>query len=172
MTALEQVIILNHIFFIEYGFKGDSSHFHAPDNSIITDVIDSRKGNPLSLSVLYSIIAQRLKIPIYGVNLPKHFVLAYVDEDNVLGILTGETQKEQNVLFYINAFSKGVVFDKNDIDEFLVHLNLPQKDKYYAPCSNSDMIKRMLVNLRYSYAKRDKRARVEELDQMIEAMNR
>lgn len=171
LTALEQVKILNHIFFHEYGFKGDSHHFHAPENSIITDVIDSRKGNPLSLSVIYSIVAQRLKIPVYGVNLPKHFVLAYVDQDNLLGILTGENQTEQNVLFYINAFSKGVVFDKNDIDEFLVHLNLPQKEKYYAPCSNSDMIKRMLVNLRYSYAKRENRERVEELDRLIEVLN-
>jgi regulator of sirC expression with transglutaminase-like and TPR domain len=80
LTAMEKVKIINHILFDVHQFSGNIANYHAPQNSFINSVLETKKGNPVSLGILYMIIAQELQIPIYGVNLPEHFIVAYVDE--------------------------------------------------------------------------------------------
>ncbi|MDH4472617.1 MAG: transglutaminase-like domain-containing protein [Fluviicola sp.] len=145
MTAFETIRVLNNVFFGSYGFTGNSKNYNSPTNSYINTVIETRKGNPLSLSILYSIVAQQLELPIYGVNLPNHFILAYMDEFGANQYLSNAN--EYGVLFYVNAFSKGSIFQKEDIHQFLDGLNLPHNRDYYEPCSNSAIIRRMITNL-------------------------
>ena len=163
-TAFEIVKIFNHVLFDLCGFKPSKSNFHAPQNSYINLVLKHKKGNPLSLSILYSIIAQRLEIPIYGVNLPNQFVLGYMDENQTLKMLDANSDK--SVLFYINPFSKGRIFDSNEIEGYLRSLNLPLKNNYIEPCSNTDILKRMLKNLSYSYKKVGETDKVNELQEL------
>lgn len=158
-TAFEIVKIFNHVIFDICGFQSSKSDFYAAENSYINQVISSKKGNPLSLSILYSVIAQRLQIPIYGVNLPNHFVLGFVDEFQTLKMLG--MHDDRNILFYINPFSKGRIFDHNEIENYLRSLNLPLQKNYFEPCSNTDILKRMLTNLTYAY---QKNGEVEKVD--------
>lgn len=161
MTAFETVRILNKVFFGQYGFSGNSKNYTSPVNSYLNTVIETRKGNPLSLSILYSIVAQQLDLPIYGVNLPNHFILAYMDEHGTNQYLTDAN--EHGVLFYINAFSKGSLFQKDDIHQFLDGLNLPHDRSYYEPCSNSDIMRRMLTNLLSAFQQVGNLEKVNEL---------
>lgn len=168
-TAFEQVKIFNKIFFGTHHFHGDAKNFHSPMNSFINTVLESRKGNPLSLSLVYSIIGQSLDIPVYGVNLPNHFVLAYLDENG-----TGLFLKEKNefgVLFYINPFSKGSILDSNSIKEFLDGLHLPHDRSYFEPCSNSAILKRMLTNLISSFQQVGNAEKVEELTELRDLLS-
>ena len=80
LTALEKVRILNHIIYDVHGFTKNTKNFYSPQNSFINQVLETGKGNPISLAVVYIIIAQRLNLPVYGVNLPKNFILAYRDQ--------------------------------------------------------------------------------------------
>jgi regulator of sirC expression with transglutaminase-like and TPR domain len=162
LTALEIVNVLNHIFFTKYGFSGNTSNYHAPQNSFINVVLESKKGNPLALSIIYEVIAQSLSLPIYGVNLPEHFILAFMDETDL------ENPDVAKVLFYINAFSKGTVFGRADIDQFVKRLNLEPESSHYLPCTNRDMIQRMLRNLSNSYSKLGDTDKVDELNVMIQ----
>lgn len=163
-TAFEIVKIFNHVIFDLCGFKSSKSNFYSPQNSLINTVIKSKEGNPLSLSVLYSVIAQKLQIPIYGVNLPNHFVLGFVDEFQTLKILgLGD---DRNVLFYINPFSKGRIFDHNEIENYLRSLNLPLQRNFFEPCSNSDILKRMLTNLSYAYTKVGEERKVQNIKEL------
>jgi hypothetical protein len=165
LTALEKVKIINHLLFDVHGFSGNTTNYHAPQNSYINNVLESKKGNPLSVSMLYSIIAQDLQIPIYGVNLPEHFVLAYVDMHNNIFDQTNEFGN--SVLFYVNAFSRGTVFSKGEIDSFLKQLKLQPQAIFYEPCSNLDMIKRQIRNLINSYEKLGYPDKVRELESLI-----
>lgn len=168
LTALEQVRIINHILFEVHQFSGNTANYHDPKNSFINIVLESKKGNPIMLSVIYAIIAQRLKLPIYGVNLPKHFVLAYCGTDGFF--LSGKTD-ENNVLFYINPFSQGGVFSQKEVNDFLDKMNLPQSDSFTKPCRNIDIVKRILNNLWYAYKNLgypDKVAEIETLQKIIE----
>src|ERR1035437_5659685 len=152
LTALEKVKIINHILFDVHNFSGNTTNYHAPQNSYINNVLESKKGNPLLLSIIYTIVAQSLDIPIYGVNLPEHFILCYVDLEHT-GLPAKAGNDDNNVLFYINPFSKGTIFGQKEIDAFLKQLKLEQIPSFYEPCSNLEIIKRLLRNLISSYEK-------------------
>jgi regulator of sirC expression with transglutaminase-like and TPR domain len=168
-TAYEQVKIFNKVFFGLHHFQGDNKNFHSSVNSYINTVLESKKGNPLSLCLIYSIIAQSLDLPIYGVNLPNHFVLAYMDAK--YSSFTINQQNEFGVLFYINAFSKGSIFDTNEIKDFLNGLNLNHHREYFEPCSNTSVIKRMLTNLIASFQQVGNFEKVEELKTLRELVS-
>ncbi len=167
LTALEKVRVINHILFDVHGFGGNTTNYHAPQNSYINNVLESKKGNPLSLSILYLIITQDQSIPIYGVNLPEHFVLAYIDEESHFPVY-GESPNK--VLFYINPFSKGAVFSSKEIDAFLKQLKLPLEQAYYEPCSNADIIKRVFRNLILAYEKLGYPSKVKELENLLSVL--
>jgi regulator of sirC expression with transglutaminase-like and TPR domain len=160
-TAYEKVKILNKVIFQRYHFQGDNKNYHSPINSFINTVLETKHGNPLSLSIIYSHIAQLLNIPIYGVNLPNHFILAYLDENKINGFLGNETHT--GVLFYINAFSNGVILYEEDIKKFLKQLQLEENHSYFEPCKNSTIIARIITNLIASYQQIGNAQKVEEL---------
>jgi regulator of sirC expression with transglutaminase-like and TPR domain len=148
-TAFEKVKTFNKVFFDIHKFKGNSRNFHSPLNSYINTVLETRKGNPLSLSIIYSIVAQNLSIPIFGVNLPNHFVLAYMDTNKVN--YENGIHNPYGVLFYINPFSKGSILRELDIHTFLADLNLEASREFLEPCSNSIILQRMITNLIASF---------------------
>jgi len=166
LTALEKINVINHIIFDIHSFSGNTQNFHAPQNSFINTVLESKKGNPLLLAILYLIIAQGLKIPVYGINLPEHFILAYIDDAEF-----AYNTKIKNVLFYINPFSRGTIFGKVEIDNFLKQLKLKQENHYYQPCTNIDMMRRLLRNLSYSFEKQGYKDKVVEINQLLDQLN-
>jgi regulator of sirC expression with transglutaminase-like and TPR domain len=175
LTALERVKVMNHILFDVHGFRGNKKNYHAAQNNYISTVLESKKGNPLSLSILYIVLAERLEIPIYGVNLPNHFVMAYVDEHNILKLIenkmTGQDVNDK-VLFYINAFSQGTIVHKNEITTYLQELELREEEKFYQPCDNKSMVIRLLNNLILSYDRLGYPEKVEEIKRLHDAVNK
>ncbi len=166
LTAFEKVRVFNHIFFQTHGFRGNKRNYHAPQNSYINEVLDSKKGNPLSLAIIYQVLAEELDLPLRGVNLPNHFVLAWTDTTGVSPGLLGH----KGVLFYVNAFSQGDILGKNEIHEFLKKLNLPAQDSFFEPCGNIDMLRRLLNNLLNSYQKQQDPDRAEDMRRLLEAL--
>jgi len=158
-SALDQVRAINHVFYEKYGYRGDDQNYHLPENSYLNEVIRQRKGNPISLATLYLLVAHRLNLPIYGVNLPKHFVLVFVEN-------AGQYQQiapaDRPILFYINAFNKGAIFTKQDVEQFLMLLKLPVKAEFFRPCSNEDIVIRYINNL-ISYFNDHDQSRLNEL---------
>ena len=169
-TILEKIQVINKIIFEVYGFKGDKTNYHAPENSYFNVVLAKKKGNPLMLSILYIEIAQRLKIPISGINLPNHFLVGLKDEGYEKNDLLFD-RDSHGILFYINPFSKGAILYHDEIDDFLFELKLKQLPKYYSSCSNIEIIRRILTNLIYSYTKLKKDNKVKELTKIIQLLN-
>ena len=167
LTAFEKVRVINHILFDVYHFTGNTSNYHAPQNSYINNVLESHRGNPLLLSILYSCIAQGLNIPIYGVNLPEHFILAYRDEF----IIRDSEEEEEPILFYINPFSKGAVFSRREIDTFLKQLKLEPNRIFYESCSNVEIIKRQIRNLITAYEKLGYPNKVVDFKELLNTIN-
>jgi regulator of sirC expression with transglutaminase-like and TPR domain len=159
-SPVEKVKLINHIFYNVYGFSGNTANHQDPQNSYLSQVLESKKGNQISLAIIYSIIAQKLDIPIYGVNLPQHFILAYTDE-------LEKTDEENGILFYINVFNKGYIFGKRDIDQFLRQLKIEPEQLFYQPCANTDILKRVLRNLISSYEKAGAEEKVSELQKLL-----
>lgn len=167
-SPIEKVKILNHVFYNIHGFTGNVTNYHDPQNSYLNIVMESRRGNQISLAIIYSVIAQRLDIPIFGVNLPQHFILAYQDEQSEYEKISLD---QHGILFYINAFNKGFIFNKRDIDYFLKQLNLEPLPIFYTPCSNIQIIKRVIRNLINSYEKLGYAQKISELESLYAILN-
>lgn len=157
-SPLDKIKIINQVMYEKYKFTGNTEHYHSPDNSYINRVLETKKGNPISLAAIYSIVAQRLNIPLFGVNLPQHFILGYRDDSKLHS--TGYKGNEYmdyatpgEILFYVNAFNKGAIFSKWNIDQFLKQINLAPQMVYYEPCSNVDILMRVCRNLSFAYEK-------------------
>lgn len=165
LTALEKVKVLNHIIFDIHGFTGNKTNIDAPRNLFLNNLLESKKGNHLSIGIFYTIIAQKLGIPIFGVNLPQHFILAYVDEihDEKLSVAN-----ENEVLFYINPFNKGAVFTKREIEVFIKHLKLKRDNIYFVPSDNKVIIHRLILGLIKSFTKLGYSNKVEELKILLQ----
>lgn len=163
MSSIEKIKLINHVFYNQFGFSGNTKNHHDPQNSYLNQVLESKKGNQISLAIIYATIAQKLDIPVYGVNLPQHFILGYIDETN--------KDKEYDVLFYINAFNKGAIFGKHDVDQFLRQLNLEPQPGFYTPCSNAEIIRRIIRNLISAYEKLGAMEKAEELKELQEILS-
>ncbi|KKX50930.1 transglutaminase-like domain-containing protein [Sphingobacterium sp. IITKGP-BTPF85] len=145
---------MNYVLFDKFGLSGNTNDYHNPQNSFIGRVLETKKGNPLTLSCIYSIVAQKLDIPIFGINLPKHFILSYLDED----------QNADHLLFYLNAFNKGQVMQKADVISFLKQLNLPLSKEFMLPCDNVTILKRVLRNLVTAYEQNESVGKKQEIE--------
>lgn len=150
LTAFEQVKVMNEIIFGVHGFRGNKRNYHAAQNTYLNQVLETKKGNPLSLSMLYVVLAESLDIPIHGVNLPHHFILAYEDRFNIFEA-SQKPEEPPKVLFYLNPFSKGTLLDRSEIERFLKHVKLKPEPRFFEPCSNQVMLLRAIHNLMFSY---------------------
>jgi regulator of sirC expression with transglutaminase-like and TPR domain len=167
LTGLEKVKVINHILFDTHKLAGNLANVNSADNFFINSLLDSKKGSPLLLGIVYISIAQSLRIPIYGVDLPRHFVLAYTDEI----MLEPRDVPEGEVLFYINPFNKGAVFTKNEIDLFIKQLKLEHKDSYFLPCDNKTIIRRMMNELIYIYEQSGNPGKKDEMTELLEMID-
>lgn len=149
----DQIKILNSVMFSKLKFAANTKNFHAPANSMINIVLDSKRGNPTTLCVIYLLVANKLKMPVYGVNLPSLFVLTYK---------AGETQ------FYINVFSKGIIFTRADIDKYIAQMNLSPSDIFYEPCTNLDIVRRVLRGLIISFEKTSDTDKEQEIKMLLQ----
>jgi regulator of sirC expression with transglutaminase-like and TPR domain len=152
LQPLDQIKIINNVLFNTLRFSANTKNFHSPANSMISSVLDSKRGNPLTLCSIYLLVARKLGLPVYGVNLPNLFVLTY---------------KSVDVNFYINAFNKGLIFSKKDVTNYLDHLKIEPKQEFYEPCSHLSIIQRMLRNLGQSFEKLGEIDKQEEIRSLI-----
>ncbi|MFT7195910.1 MAG: regulator of sirC expression with transglutaminase-like and TPR domain [Marinoscillum sp.] len=148
LLPFDQVRLINNILFNQFKFRANTKNFHSPANSMINAVLESKKGNPISLCSVYLLVSRNLDLPIYGVNLPNLFILTYQGNNNH---------------FYINVFNKGLIFSKDDIDNYLEQLDIPRNEEYYQPCSNTQIVVRSIRNLMMSFEKLGDYQRTDEL---------
>jgi len=168
LTALEKIRVLNHIFFEIYKFSSNNTNFYSPQNAYLNLLFETKKGNPVSLGILYMSVAQRLELPVFGVNLPKNFILCYVD--NISSFHAFGDSIDNSVLFYINPFNRGAVFGRKEIDYFIVQQKLEPKKDYFLPCRNTKTLERLISNLILSYEKLGYTDKMRELGELLDIL--
>ena len=152
LQPYDQIRIINNVLFNTLRFSANTKNFHSPGNSMLSTVLDTKKGNPISLCAIYLLVAKKLGLPVYGVNLPNLFVLTY---------------KSSDITFYINAFNKGLIFSRQDIYNYLEHLKIEPREEFFEPCSYLEIILRSLRNLAHSFEKLGEASKVAEIKELI-----
>jgi regulator of sirC expression with transglutaminase-like and TPR domain len=127
---------VNEYLFNELSFVGNEKNYYDPDNSFLNRVLDRRTGNPISLCLLYILIARRLALPVAGVGLPGHFLCRYQSSSDEI---------------YIDAFNHGRQLTKADCIQHLVRGNYDLNDDYLSPVSSRRLLERICRNLHQIY---------------------
>lgn len=143
---------INTYLFLEQGFAGNTDHYYDPDNSYINRVLDRRTGIPISLSMIYLLIAKRLELPIFGVGMPGHFLVKYSDKGNEI---------------LADPFNKGRLLTKTDCANFLINSGYDFQESYLAAIPNRTILCRMIRNLSSVYTKQKETQSAERLAQLL-----
>ncbi len=168
LTALEKVKVLNHIFYDVYKFRGQFPQQTKVSDYCLNNLLDSKKGSAIALGILYISLAQKLNIPIFGVDLHQHFVLAYMDDSQP--IKPPEAYGEEEVLFYIAVVNKGSAFTKNEIEHYIKQANVQTRASYFLPCTNLVIIERMISEMVIMYRVDDNNDKAEMLIKLTGAL--
>ncbi len=146
-TAWEKCRVLNRVIFGEYGFCGDTENFYDPRNSYLSDVVDRRRGIPISLSILYLLVAERCHLELSPVAFPGRFMVGcFLDSEP----------------FYIDVYEGGVFRTIEEIEEMLEPYDIELEPSIFAPCPVGEVLARCCRNLvnQYSRAGDKQRARL------------
>ena len=139
-AAEDRAARFNDFFFDELGFAGNTESYDDPRNSFLNDVIDRRRGIPISLSLVYTEIGTRLGLPVVGVGFPGHFLVKWVAPAELL----------------VDAFH-GRVISRDECGERLRASFGPSAtldERMLAPASPREILTRWLRNLKQNYLAR------------------
>ena len=139
--------------FEDLNFRGDNKDYHNPANGFIDQVIERRKGLPISLSLVAMFIARRLQLPVFGVNMPIHFMLAFVGE------------KEEQL---IDPYDQGAEVSYDQCYFFLKKNNVTPKPDHFKMASDLNILARCIRNLMHSYERKEEHDRVRDLKSLLE----
>ncbi|MFW6246234.1 MAG: transglutaminase family protein, partial [Tangfeifania sp.] len=117
LTLLEKTTILNHFIFNIHGFSINHNNLNSPQNCFLNQLLDTKAGNPVSIGILYTIIARQLGISAQFSDYPKNPLIAIVDRELAQKV-HGENTRT-SVLFYINPSNKGSITSRKEIDYHL-----------------------------------------------------
>lgn len=162
LSPLEELQVINQVLFQLHGYIGVQTPTPDPDLGYINKVLETKKGNSLSLGIISLIVAQKNDLPIYGINLPYHFIMAYCKRHLSNDILDHNTN-DKDVMFYINPLNKGVAFSRVEITSYLEQMKIEAKKNYYSPCNHVEIIKSLIYNQMSCYDKNQDNSKAQQL---------
>ena len=159
----KRIDLLNQYLFKENGFHGNRVEYYTRSNSYMNDVIYNRQGLPITLSVLYLEIAERIGLDVVGVGLPGHFVVRWEPKSvptptaskdqpgattktpNVGKQKTDEPASSQGQL--IDPFERGATISREDAEAMIRVTGLEVSESYFAAYTKPQIVERMFRNL-------------------------
>jgi regulator of sirC expression with transglutaminase-like and TPR domain len=125
--------------FEDLGFRGNTEDYYDPRNSYLNDVIERRLGIPITLSVIYLEIAQRLDFPMVGIGMPGHFIIR---------------PEFEGVGIFVDPFYRGEILFEQDCEERMRQIyqqSFKLEPHFLEPITKQKILIRMLTNLKQIY---------------------
>lgn len=157
VSAHSALTRMNDYIFTQLGFTGNLANYYDPENSYINRVLDKRTGNPISLCLVYQMLARRLFLPIYCVGLPGHTVCRY------------QSSVEE---IYIDAFNLGRLMTREDCVNHLTRCNHELQAEYLSPMNSRRALARMCGNLEQIYIDAKDEANAARMKRYLAALMR
>jgi len=141
--SADTILALNRFLFEEHGFSGDAADYYDPRNSFLNEVLDRKRGIPITLAVVYIEIGRRIGLPVQGISFPAHFLVKC-------------PLREGTVV--LDPYAKGISLSFDDLKQRIKNLRKgvePSRSVVagaLATASNKDILVRMLRNLKGIYS--------------------
>jgi regulator of sirC expression with transglutaminase-like and TPR domain len=155
--TLPKLSVMNRFLFQEERFRGNWVDYFDPQNSYLNRVLDRKLGIPISLSVLYLLLAKRLFFEgICGVGIPGHFMLKYKDPDQEL---------------FIDPFSEGRFLTRAECVQFVVEAGYPYQVEFLEGVGAREILARMLRSLILIYLDRHEPTLGQTLTRLLDLLD-
>ncbi len=144
---------LHHVLFEEEGLAGNQWNYYTPLNSYLPTVLESKRGIPATLSLIYKVVGERVGLQVEGVNSPWHFLCRV---------------RGQRGWMIIDPYFGGAVLSRREAFARLEQVagrKVPHDDQLLAPASHRDWLARILTNLQVIF---DEQNRKEDFTAMSE----
>ncbi|MCB1305952.1 MAG: transglutaminase family protein, partial [Leptospiraceae bacterium] len=128
---MDRLDLFREYLFVEQGFRGNTENYYDPANSYLNSVLETKKGIPVSLSVLAILVGQRAGLPIEGVNLPGHFIVKY---------------ESPELKLYLDPFNEGSYLTEEECYHFLIRQGIQPDGNYLGSANALIILKRMYRN--------------------------
>jgi regulator of sirC expression with transglutaminase-like and TPR domain len=141
-TDIEKIELLSDHLLNDQGFSGYEEDYYHPDNSMLNRVLETGRGIPITLSLIYIEVGQRLGLPVWGIGIPRHFIIGYGDVENAV---------------YLDAFDGGKILNESDcfrLSGIGINHAASFKAKFLKPVPKRSILFRMLLNLKHIYLSR------------------
>jgi hypothetical protein len=168
LTALEKISILNHIFFTHYHFDIDELNPDSPQTSYINRILETKKANPVSITILYTLIARLLELPVHYIDFQKNPLVGYFDKD-IAHLAYGE-DTGNSILFYINPSNRGAIIGRKEVDYIQNTVDKSEQQRLTDPCPDRIIIKRLIEKLIIGYIETGQEDKVNYLKGIAEIL--
>ena len=140
----------------EKGFSGSEVEYYNSENHYLNKIMETKRGVPIGLSVVYLLVLKRLNLPVHGIGMPGHFIVRYDFGSKNL---------------YADPSSGGKILSREDCRKISSQLGYDFKNEYLDPVTNRQILERMLRNLVLVFEKQDQPVKVQAMIQCIDILN-
>lgn len=165
LTPLEQINVLNSMIYNYFGLKGEEVAYVRKNQFFINQVIESRKGNPITNGIIYQSLCAMLDLPVYAVNIPRQFILAYFDSFYDFSD-PSPMPDAYRILFFIDPI-QGQIYSHQDVESYLKRMSMPPTPSFFTPQSNNRIIQFLLEELSKCFQDDKDAYKQEELRNLI-----
>lgn len=167
LTPLEQINVLNSMVYSYFGMKGSELSYGRPNQFFINHVVETRKGNAISIGILYQSLCRQLDIPVGAVGIPKQFIMGYFSQ---MPEYTREAEsKGEPIQFFIDPL-QGQIYTLKDIETYLKRVNVPSDVVFFRPMDTKSIVRLLITELAKCYENDKERFRSEELLSLAELL--
>lgn len=156
VSGEEAIKALSRYLFTEQGFRGNSRNYYEADNSFLNRVLDRRTGIPISLSVIYLLVGQRLGLPVFGIGMPGHFLVKF---------------ESDRYKIFVDCFNGGALLTEKDCARFLRQAGYGFEERFLQKSSPRAVLIRILKNLVAIYHKLDDQVKEQRLTRFIHLLD-
>lgn len=149
LTSIEKITVLNHILFDVNKFSINLSNLQLPQNGYLNQLLETKKGNPISLAILYMLVARELGFPVQFIDYPKNPLIAYIDPE--MAKRAHGDDYNSSVLFYINPANKGAIVGRKEVEYLSRRDEHFNEEVFQTACEDRAIIKKLLESLIESY---------------------
>jgi regulator of sirC expression with transglutaminase-like and TPR domain len=154
----------NEFFFDDIKFHPNINDYYNPINNYLNIVLEKKIGIPITLSIIYIHLASFLNFELQPVNFPSHFLVKYI------------LDKDSNEYIIIDPFNKGRIMDDYILQDLLNKVNPKLKvsisNSLLEKASPSQILIRILNNLKNGYVEVDDLEKIEIINEMILSLDR
>ncbi|MCL6523784.1 MAG: transglutaminase-like domain-containing protein [Thermoflavifilum sp.] len=148
LTPVERINVMNSMLYSYWGIKGFEISEQQKNHFFLHQLLDTKRGNALSVGILYQYLCEELNIPVKAVQIPRQYILAYF-EDSVW-FYAQKPAAQLHIQFFIDPV-QGQIYSPHDVETYLKRIDAVETDLYYEPLTHRQIIQKLLRELARCY---------------------